>query len=125
MWGDSKRAVAGGLGTRKLRLGVPWPEVTRPFPWPPSQIQSPESAGRRFSSTRFPRRAGVRGRRPVLPGAHRAKAYWPGANSSSLLIYFFIGEIVEAYSEQACLTDGMPDIRKLDPFTLTISGEMK
>ena len=34
--------------------------------------------------------------------------------------FFFIGEIVEAYSEQACLTDGMPDIRKLDPFTLTM-----
>ena len=37
MWGDSKRAVAGVLGTRKPRLGIPWP---------PGQIQSPESAGR-------------------------------------------------------------------------------
>jgi flavin reductase (DIM6/NTAB) family NADH-FMN oxidoreductase RutF len=34
--------------------------------------------------------------------------------------HFFIGEIVEAYSEERYLTDGMPDIRKMAPFTLTM-----
>lgn len=32
----------------------------------------------------------------------------------------FIGEIVEAYCEEACLTDGKPDIQKIKPFTLTM-----
>jgi flavin reductase (DIM6/NTAB) family NADH-FMN oxidoreductase RutF len=32
----------------------------------------------------------------------------------------FIGEIVAAYADDACLTDGSPDIRKIDPFTLTM-----
>lgn len=32
----------------------------------------------------------------------------------------FIGEIVEAYCDEACLTDGNPDIRKIRPFTLTM-----
>jgi flavin reductase (DIM6/NTAB) family NADH-FMN oxidoreductase RutF len=32
----------------------------------------------------------------------------------------FIGEIVEAYSEERYLTDGKPDIRKINPFTLTM-----
>lgn len=32
----------------------------------------------------------------------------------------FIGEIVEAYCEEACLTDGKPDIKKINPFTLTM-----
>jgi flavin reductase (DIM6/NTAB) family NADH-FMN oxidoreductase RutF len=27
----------------------------------------------------------------------------------------FIGEIVAAYVDEACLTDGKPDIKKLDP----------
>lgn len=34
--------------------------------------------------------------------------------------HFFIGEIVEAYSEARFLTNGMPDIRKMQPFTLTM-----
>jgi flavin reductase (DIM6/NTAB) family NADH-FMN oxidoreductase RutF len=34
--------------------------------------------------------------------------------------YFFIGEIVEVYSEERYLTDGMPDICKMEPFTLTM-----
>ena len=33
---------------------------------------------------------------------------------------FYIGEIVEAYSEDRYLTDGKPDIRKISPFTLTM-----
>lgn len=33
---------------------------------------------------------------------------------------FYIGEIVEAYSEDRYLTDGKPDIQKIDPFTLTM-----
>jgi flavin reductase (DIM6/NTAB) family NADH-FMN oxidoreductase RutF len=32
----------------------------------------------------------------------------------------FIGEIVSAYADEACLTDGKPDVRKLKPFTLTM-----
>ncbi len=32
----------------------------------------------------------------------------------------FIGEIVDAYAEEACLTDGAPDIAKMVPFTLTM-----
>jgi flavin reductase (DIM6/NTAB) family NADH-FMN oxidoreductase RutF len=32
----------------------------------------------------------------------------------------FIGEIVSAYADEACLTDGKPDIKKLNPFTLTM-----
>ncbi len=32
----------------------------------------------------------------------------------------FIGEIVGAYADPGCLTDGKPDIKKLDPFTLTM-----
>jgi flavin reductase (DIM6/NTAB) family NADH-FMN oxidoreductase RutF len=32
----------------------------------------------------------------------------------------FIGEIVEVYSEERYLTDGKPDIKKINPFTLTM-----
>jgi flavin reductase (DIM6/NTAB) family NADH-FMN oxidoreductase RutF len=32
----------------------------------------------------------------------------------------YIGEIVEAYSEERFLTDGKPDIKKINPFTLTM-----
>ncbi len=32
----------------------------------------------------------------------------------------FIGEIVEAYAEERCLTKGAPDIAKMDLFTLTM-----
>jgi hypothetical protein len=32
----------------------------------------------------------------------------------------FIGEIVAAYAEDACFTDGKPDIGKIRPFTLTM-----
>jgi flavin reductase (DIM6/NTAB) family NADH-FMN oxidoreductase RutF len=32
----------------------------------------------------------------------------------------FIGEIVEAYCEAGCLTDDLPDIEKIRPFTLTL-----
>lgn len=32
----------------------------------------------------------------------------------------FIGEIMESYSEQRYLTDGKPDIGKINPFTLTM-----
>lgn len=33
---------------------------------------------------------------------------------------FFIGEIVGVYTEERYLTDGKPDLRKIDPFTLTM-----
>jgi len=33
---------------------------------------------------------------------------------------FFIGEIVGAYSEEQFLTDGVPDIKKINPFLLTM-----
>ena len=33
---------------------------------------------------------------------------------------FFIGEIVNAYSEEQYLTDGKPDIKKINPFVLTM-----
>ena len=33
---------------------------------------------------------------------------------------FFIGEIVSAYAEDAALTNGQPDIKKMDAFTLTM-----
>ena len=32
----------------------------------------------------------------------------------------FIGEVAEAYAEEACLTKGAPDIVKMSPFTLTM-----
>lgn len=32
----------------------------------------------------------------------------------------FIGQIVGAYADAACLTDGQPDVTKLKPFTLTM-----
>jgi flavin reductase (DIM6/NTAB) family NADH-FMN oxidoreductase RutF len=32
----------------------------------------------------------------------------------------FIGEIVGAYADAACITDGKPDVKKIDPFTLTM-----
>ena len=32
----------------------------------------------------------------------------------------FIGEIVEAYADEGCLTAGSPDISKMQPFTLTM-----
>ena len=32
----------------------------------------------------------------------------------------FIGEIVGAYADADCLTDGKPDVKKIDPFTLTM-----
>ncbi len=32
----------------------------------------------------------------------------------------FIGEIVSAYADETCLTDGKPDIKKLNPFMLTM-----
>jgi flavin reductase (DIM6/NTAB) family NADH-FMN oxidoreductase RutF len=34
--------------------------------------------------------------------------------------YFFIGEIVGAYCEERFMTDGKPDIKKVDPFVLTM-----
>ena len=33
---------------------------------------------------------------------------------------FFIGEIVGAYTEECYLTDGKPDVKKINPFTLTM-----
>jgi flavin reductase (DIM6/NTAB) family NADH-FMN oxidoreductase RutF len=33
---------------------------------------------------------------------------------------FYIGEITEAYSEDKYLSDGMPDVKKINPFTLTM-----
>ena len=30
----------------------------------------------------------------------------------------FIGEIVAAYCEERCLTEGAPDLKKIDPFVL-------
>ena len=33
---------------------------------------------------------------------------------------FFIGEIVGSYSEEQFLTDGVPDIKKINPFLLTM-----
>jgi flavin reductase (DIM6/NTAB) family NADH-FMN oxidoreductase RutF len=33
---------------------------------------------------------------------------------------FFIGEIVGAYTEERYLTDGKPDVKKINPFTLTM-----
>jgi flavin reductase (DIM6/NTAB) family NADH-FMN oxidoreductase RutF len=32
----------------------------------------------------------------------------------------FVVEIVHAYADKACLTRGLPDIRKIAPFTLTM-----
>jgi hypothetical protein len=32
----------------------------------------------------------------------------------------YVGEIVEAYSEDRYLTDGKPDVKKIKPFTLTM-----
>jgi flavin reductase (DIM6/NTAB) family NADH-FMN oxidoreductase RutF len=32
----------------------------------------------------------------------------------------FIGEVVAAHCDEGCLTDGQPDVKKLDPFMLTM-----
>jgi flavin reductase (DIM6/NTAB) family NADH-FMN oxidoreductase RutF len=32
----------------------------------------------------------------------------------------FVGEIVAAYSEERYLSDGIPDVEKIQPFTLTM-----
>jgi flavin reductase (DIM6/NTAB) family NADH-FMN oxidoreductase RutF len=32
----------------------------------------------------------------------------------------FIGEIIETHTEERYLTDGKPDIKKMNPFTLTM-----
>jgi len=32
----------------------------------------------------------------------------------------FVGEVVDAYAEESCLTNGVPDIAKMAPFTLTM-----
>lgn len=32
----------------------------------------------------------------------------------------FIGEIINAYIDDDCLTDGKPDVKKIEPFTLTM-----
>jgi flavin reductase (DIM6/NTAB) family NADH-FMN oxidoreductase RutF len=32
----------------------------------------------------------------------------------------YMGEIIEVFTEERCLTDGQPDIQKLNPFTLTM-----
>jgi flavin reductase (DIM6/NTAB) family NADH-FMN oxidoreductase RutF len=34
--------------------------------------------------------------------------------------YLFLGQIVAAYSEERYLTDGKPDVRKMQPFVLTM-----
>jgi flavin reductase (DIM6/NTAB) family NADH-FMN oxidoreductase RutF len=34
--------------------------------------------------------------------------------------YFFVGEIIAAYSEESYLTKGKPDIKKMDPLLLTM-----
>jgi flavin reductase (DIM6/NTAB) family NADH-FMN oxidoreductase RutF len=34
--------------------------------------------------------------------------------------YFFVGEILAAYSEEKYLTEGKPDIKKMDPLLLTM-----
>jgi hypothetical protein len=33
---------------------------------------------------------------------------------------FFIGEIVESYTEEQYMTDGKPDIKKINPLLLTM-----
>ncbi len=33
---------------------------------------------------------------------------------------FFIGEVIKTYVEEDCLTDGMPDVKKIKPFVLTM-----
>jgi flavin reductase (DIM6/NTAB) family NADH-FMN oxidoreductase RutF len=33
---------------------------------------------------------------------------------------WFIGEIIESYTEETYLTDGKPDIKKMDPMVLTM-----
>jgi flavin reductase (DIM6/NTAB) family NADH-FMN oxidoreductase RutF len=33
---------------------------------------------------------------------------------------FYIGEIVSSYIDEQCLTDGKPDIKKLNPLLLTM-----
>lgn len=34
--------------------------------------------------------------------------------------YFFIAEIINIYANENCLTDGIPDIKKINPFLLTM-----
>jgi flavin reductase (DIM6/NTAB) family NADH-FMN oxidoreductase RutF len=33
---------------------------------------------------------------------------------------FYIGEIVADYADEDCLTDAVPDVEKIKPFTLTM-----
>jgi flavin reductase (DIM6/NTAB) family NADH-FMN oxidoreductase RutF len=34
--------------------------------------------------------------------------------------YLFLGEVVATYADKDCLTDGKPDVQKLNPFVLTV-----
>jgi hypothetical protein len=47
-----------------------------------------------------------------------------GANRRSPLEELFIGEIVSVYSEERYLTDGLPDLRKINPFMLITPQKM-
>jgi len=40
--------------------------------------------------------------------------------SSSIIQTLYIGDIVEVYTEERFLTDGKPDVKKINPFTLTM-----
>lgn len=37
----------------------------------------------------------------------------------------FIGEVMASYCDEACLTGGVPDLRKIDPFLLVMQPESK
>jgi flavin reductase (DIM6/NTAB) family NADH-FMN oxidoreductase RutF len=34
--------------------------------------------------------------------------------------HLFLGKVVATYADENCLTDGRPDLRKMDPFVLTM-----
>lgn len=36
--------------------------------------------------------------------------------------YLFLGEVLETYADEALLTDGMPDVRKVQPLLCSIDG---
>ena len=37
----------------------------------------------------------------------------------------FIGDVIETYIDESCITDGKPDIEKIDPIIYTIKGNYR
>ena len=57
---------------------------------------------------------------PFHPEALNLRILVSSNPSSSIIQTLYIGDIVEVYTEERFLTDGKPDVQKINPFTLTM-----